>query len=78
MNPVAMLSSQKTADGLSLNSQLAMDQPDLTDHLLRFRIYQFAFTADIEKMYRQILVDESQTDLQHIIWRESKRGSFAG
>jgi len=31
--------------------------PELTDILLRWRIYKFVFTADIAKMYHQIWVD---------------------
>ncbi|XP_055307290.1 uncharacterized protein LOC129571509 [Sitodiplosis mosellana] len=66
--------SQKTDNGKSLNDELALgaiEQKDMLSILINFRIYKYAFTADIEKMYRQILIDESQRDLQKIIWRDS-------
>lgn len=34
------------------------------------RTFKYAMIADIAKMYRQVLVDESQTPLQRIIWRD--------
>ncbi|XP_053691605.1 uncharacterized protein LOC128740119 [Sabethes cyaneus] len=44
-------------------------QNDLLTILLHFRRFRFAFTADIAKMYRQILVNPSQTSAQRIFWR---------
>lgn len=46
-------------------------QSDLVDILLRFRQFRFTACADIEKMYRQCLVNESQRNLQLIVWRDS-------
>ncbi|XP_025406837.1 uncharacterized protein LOC112680837 [Sipha flava] len=46
-------------------------QQDIIDVLTRFRIHKFAFTADICKMYRQILVLPEYRNLQHILWRSS-------
>lgn len=40
--------------------------------ILNWRQFRFAVTADIEKMYRQILIDVNQRDLQRIIWRASE------
>lgn len=73
---VVFNASQKTSNKKSLNEQLAlgsMDQNDLTTILLRWRCHKIAFTADVEKMYRQILVNEQQTHLQRILWRESPK-----
>lgn len=36
---------------------------------MRWRKFRFAFCADVEKMYRQIIVDKPDTDLQRIVWR---------
>ncbi|KAH0819140.1 hypothetical protein GEV33_003651 [Tenebrio molitor] len=36
----------------------------------RFRTYRYVITADIEKMYRQILIDLVDTDYQRILWRD--------
>lgn len=46
-------------------------QLDLQDQLLCFRLNKIAFTADITKMFRQVLLDESQWDLSRIFWREN-------
>ncbi|XP_062716240.1 uncharacterized protein LOC134291886 [Aedes albopictus] len=58
----------------SLNDVLQVGgnvQNDLFSILLRFRRHAVAFTADITKMYRQVLVDPSQTCYQRIFWRDS-------
>lgn len=47
--------SQKTSNLKSLNEQLAIGkvcQRDMLSLLLRFRIFRYVFTADIEKMYK--------------------------
>ncbi|XP_072403142.1 uncharacterized protein [Diabrotica undecimpunctata] len=44
-------------------------QNDLISILLRFRRYPFVASADIAKMYRQILIDDTQRCLQRILWR---------
>jgi len=64
--------SCKTSTGVSLNDALMVGpvvQQDLMAILIRFRTFRYAFTADIIKMSRQILIDESQTPLQRILWR---------
>ncbi|XP_059221596.1 uncharacterized protein LOC131996159 [Stomoxys calcitrans] len=65
--------SAKTATGLSLNDIMytgPVVQSDLFSILLRFRLPRFVFTTDIEKKYRQILLDSSNHQYQLIIWRE--------
>lgn len=46
-------------------------QPDLYITLIRFRQYNFVVVGDIEKMYRMCLLNQEQTALQRILWRES-------
>lgn len=46
-------------------------QQDIVDILLRFRVHSVVFTADICKMYRQILVAPKYRTFQHILWRAS-------
>ncbi|XP_047543174.1 uncharacterized protein LOC125075505 [Vanessa atalanta] len=46
-------------------------QGDLFSILLRFRENTYIACADIEKMYRQVLVVENQRDLQLILWRSN-------
>ena len=64
----------KTSNGLSLNDILQVGptvQQDLYSIVLRFRPHQVCFTADIAKMYRQIVVHPEDRDLQRILWRYS-------
>lgn len=64
--------SALTTSGLSFNNiQLVGPsvQSDLISILIRFRQHKYVVTADIEKMYRQVLVNESQRQLQQIVWR---------
>ncbi|GBM34155.1 hypothetical protein AVEN_256516-1 [Araneus ventricosus] len=66
--------SAKTSTGQSLNSILLNGgsiQDDLFSLVTRFRTHKYAFSADIQKMYRQILVEPSQRYLQRIVWKET-------
>lgn len=68
--------SCKTSSHLSLNDIMLKGyqvQPDLFDILCRFRSYKYVLTADIEKMYRQILINPSQTFLLNILWRDNPK-----
>ncbi|XP_055943741.1 uncharacterized protein LOC129974949 isoform X1 [Argiope bruennichi] len=69
--------SAKTTSGYSLNSILlngGIIQQDLFSIVSRFRKHRYAFSADIKKMYRQILIDPTQRDLQRIVWKSSADG----
>lgn len=44
-------------------------QQDLFSIVTRFRFHNYVLTADISKMYRQILVNPSQRQYQRILWR---------
>lgn len=60
--------------GPSLNNCLLPGpklQQDIVDILTRFRVHRHAFTADVVKMYRQILILPEYRKYQHIVWRES-------
>ncbi|XP_035206847.1 uncharacterized protein LOC118181766 [Stegodyphus dumicola] len=64
--------SAKSSSGISLNEKLMVGpqlQTDLTTLIIRFRIHRIAITADIEKMYRQIILKDA--DFQRIVWRDS-------
>nr|CAI5835101.1 unnamed protein product [Callosobruchus analis] len=66
--------SCKTSSGLSLNEALKVGpnvQQDLLSILLRFRQYSLVITADIEKMYRQVLLANDDKALHRIFWRNS-------
>ena len=66
--------SASTTSGLSLND-LQMVGPNLQDDLfsilVRFRKHNFILSADIAKMYRQVLISPEQRPLQRILWREN-------
>jgi len=68
---VVFNASSPTTNGTSLNSHLLAGpklQTNLFDVLLRWRQYQYVYTADIAKMYRQIIVDPRDRDYQRILW----------
>lgn len=69
---VVFNASQKTSNGKSFNEQCAIGratQTDLMSLLIKFRIFKFVFTADVEKMYKQIMMHEDQRDLQRFVYR---------
>ncbi|XP_063537706.1 uncharacterized protein LOC134747069 [Cydia strobilella] len=47
-------------------------QDSLFNILIRFRQYRYVLSGDVEKMYRQVLVHESQRNLQLILWRDDE------
>ncbi|KAK9729045.1 Phosphotyrosine interaction domain (PTB/PID) [Popillia japonica] len=65
--------SAKTSSGLSLDNVLKVGpliQRDLTAIVLNFRMHNVVFTADMEKMYRQINIAEGDRSYQRIFWRK--------
>ena len=61
--------SMKTDSGLSLNDVQCSGptiQSDLMALILRFRVHKYVMTADICKMYRQVLINSDQRCLQRI------------
>ncbi|XP_022168208.1 uncharacterized protein LOC111032244 [Myzus persicae] len=71
--------SATASSGLSLNDILIKGpkvQPDLVKILWRFRIHNIAITADVAKMYRQILVSPEDCNLQRIIYLSSPEESL--
>ncbi|KAG4076694.1 hypothetical protein HA402_001981 [Bradysia odoriphaga] len=64
--------SARTSNGLSLNQCMltgAKQQDVLFIILMRWRIKKVAYKADIEKMYRQIELDEQDRKYHTIFWR---------
>ncbi|XP_055542517.1 uncharacterized protein LOC129728126 [Wyeomyia smithii] len=65
--------SCRGSNNLSLNDICYIGptvQPPLLSTLINFRMPKYAVTADIEKMYRQIVVHKADRPLQQIVWRE--------
>lgn len=67
--------SSKTTNGNSLNSVVYAGpklQADINEILINFRIHEICLSSDIRKMFRMIMIDESQRKFQHILWRFSR------
>ncbi|XP_015116120.1 uncharacterized protein LOC107040514 [Diachasma alloeum] len=66
--------SARSSTGVSLNDALMVGptiQDDILGLVLRFRLHNYIFTGDIEKMYRQVLIRPEDTKYQRILWREN-------
>lgn len=64
--------SSPTTTGVTYNDLQMVGpvvQDDLLSILLRFRQHRYIVAADVEKMYRQVLVHPDFRHLQQIIWR---------
>lgn len=71
---VVFNASSKSSNGLSLNDILMVGpniQTDLRCLLIEFTLFKYVFVADIEKMFRQVQVDEEDRDYQRILWFDS-------
>ncbi|XP_055908728.1 uncharacterized protein LOC129943365 [Eupeodes corollae] len=67
--------ASKDSNGKSLNDYLLVGpklQTSIIDLVIRWRTHRYTFTADIEKMYRQILVSHPDCFYQIIMWRENR------
>ncbi|XP_070515382.1 uncharacterized protein [Cardiocondyla obscurior] len=68
---VVFNASCPTSTGVSLNDLLHSGpklQTELPAILLQWRQHRYVYTADIAKMFRQILVDERDVNYQCILW----------
>lgn len=66
--------SSRSTNGLSLNEQMLPGprlQDDLSTIIMRWRKHPIVFSADVERMYRQIIIDEPDAAYQRIVWRTS-------
>ncbi len=64
--------SARTTSGSSLNDQLLPGPnlyPPLTDVLIRFRCHSSAISADISKMFREILLNAEERDWHRFLFR---------
>ncbi|XP_024883926.1 uncharacterized protein LOC112462412, partial [Temnothorax curvispinosus] len=64
--------STTVPSGESLNQHLMVGPnllPPLIILIIKWRRHRFVFATDIEKMYRQIVVDPEDRDMQIIVWR---------
>ena len=65
--------SSKSPNGYCLNDCLLLGprlQDDVFDIFIRFRLHQYALSADVAKMYRQVALDESDRNFHRIVWRD--------
>lgn len=71
--------SCKTSTGVSLNDALMVGpvvQDMIVDITLRFRTHRFALVGDVAKMYRMVLMNAADHQLQRIVWRDSPSESI--
>ncbi|XP_035227314.1 uncharacterized protein LOC118199533 [Stegodyphus dumicola] len=71
---VVFNATSKSSSGLSINDILMTGpriQQELFPVLVKFKSYPVVVTADIMKMFRQILVNEEDRNFQRIFWRDS-------
>lgn len=71
---VVFNASARSSNGLSLNDILHTGptlQSDLPLLLHKWRLFRYVFNADIQKMYRQILVTPEHTSFQRILFRRN-------
>ncbi|XP_043062888.1 uncharacterized protein LOC122319553 [Drosophila yakuba] len=72
---VVFNASSPSSNGTSLNDILHAGpvlKSDLTNQILKWRYFRYVFSADIEKMYRQIWVDPKHTPFQRILFRNNR------
>ncbi|XP_043475868.1 uncharacterized protein LOC122507308 [Leptopilina heterotoma] len=66
--------STPSTNGTSLNDHMRVGQklqPNLFIVLIHWRVFKYVYTADIARMYRQILINLDDVDYQRIFWRLS-------
>jgi len=71
---VVFNASCSTTNTTSLNDHMLIGpklQAYLASVILRWRQFRYVYSADITKMYRQILVDNRDIDYQRILWSEN-------
>ncbi|XP_062534710.1 uncharacterized protein LOC134203894 [Armigeres subalbatus] len=71
--------SSKTRSGTSLNDALLVGpviQDDLRSIILRCRMVRIMLVADVEKMFRQILICQDDIPLQTILWRTDEQSEI--
>ncbi|XP_062538652.1 uncharacterized protein LOC134206926 [Armigeres subalbatus] len=71
---VVFNASSETSTRVTLNDALLVGpiiQDDLRSIIMRSRTKQVMLVADVEKMFRQVLVCEEDRPLQSILWRSS-------
>ena len=71
--------SAETTSGVSLNDNLMLGpkiQKDLFEILIRFRFHKVALSADLAKMYRQVLLNKEDKDFHRLLWKETPSSSL--
>lgn len=64
--------SAKSSSGMSLNDMLLVGptvHPSPVDVMLHFRSHRIALTTDVSKMYRAVVLPETDRDLHRFVWR---------
>ncbi|XP_053618244.1 uncharacterized protein LOC128679812 [Plodia interpunctella] len=64
--------SSQDSNAVTLNDDLMVGpqlQEDMRSLVMRFRMKKVAYIADVQKMYRQVLVTPEDAEYQRILWR---------
>ena len=64
--------SALSSSGVSLNDGLLVGptvHSSLVDVLMRFRLHCIALSTDVSRMYRMVLLEESDKDLHRFVWK---------
>ncbi|XP_075167722.1 uncharacterized protein LOC142239851 [Haematobia irritans] len=72
---VVLDASSKTSNGKSLNDILLTGprlQRDILDIITKWISWKFVISADVEKMFRQIKIEEVDQEYQYVLWRTGK------
>jgi len=76
---VVFNASSVTSNATSLNEHMLTGpklQTNLAAVILRWRQFRYVYSADIAKMYYQILVDPRDVDYQRILWCDDGSDCF--
>ena len=71
--------SAKTISGISLNECLMVGrklQDDIFDILIRFSFSKIGMSADVDKMHRQVELNERHRDYHRLLWRFRTRITY--
>jgi len=76
---VVFNASCRIRNGTTLNDHLLVGpklQQDLPAIIARWRQWRYVYTANIAKMFRQIMVEPKDADFQRILWRPTPESSL--
>lgn len=70
-----VMANLKTSTGVSLNDIILPGEPlqtEIFNILTSLRQYKYTYSGDVEKMFRQFLIEEKDRGMFRVLWRPSK------